>query len=199
MDKSILLKKAIYILIFFSFTPITIFATSFSLLLMNKDSEKYNQIEAQHLQEKTSVLSPLNPNSPEISVKIIPADARPEIVKRFFKKYNSPLQNFAQNIVDAADKYDLDWRILPAIAIKESGGCRVIPQESYNCWGWGIHSKGTLKFNSYEEAIEKVSSGIRQEYLSKGFVSIEQIMKKYAHPASTTWAEDVLGYMSQMQ
>ena len=107
--------------------------------------------------------------------------------------------SYADFIVQTADKYGLDFRLLTAIAQKESGLCRVIPEGSNNCWGWGIHSEGTLGFDSYEEAIETVSKGLKENYIDLGYVSVEEIMAKYAHPSSTTWAEGVSFYMNQMR
>jgi hypothetical protein len=129
----------------------------------------------------------------------VESDARPDILKNYLKKYNSPLEPFAQFIVQTSDKHQLDYRLITAIAMKESGLCKVIPEGSYNCWGWGIHSAGTLGFNSYEEGIETVSVGLKENYIDKGYVTVEEIMQKYAHPDSTTWAEGVLLYMDQMK
>jgi hypothetical protein len=98
-----------------------------------------------------------------------------------------------------ADKYTVDWRLITAIAMKESGLCRVIPQGSHNCWGWGIHSKGTLGFDTYEEGIEIVTRGLKEKYIDLGLVTPEKIMTKYAHPDSTTWAEGVTAYMNQLE
>ena len=54
-------------------------------------------------------------------------------------------------------------------------------------------------FDSYPEALEVVAKGLRENYIDKGFVTPEQIMKKYAHPDSTTWAEGVNFYMDQLE
>ena len=37
--------------------------------------------------------------------------------------------------------------------------CRVIPDNSYNCWGWGIYGALVTRFDSYDDAIETVGRG----------------------------------------
>jgi hypothetical protein len=56
-----------------------------------------------------------------------------------------------------------------------------------------------LGFDSFEEGIEIVSKGLKEYYIDLGYVTVEEIMKKYAHPDSTTWAEGVSYYMLQME
>src|SRR5690348_9141537 len=51
------------------------------------------------------------------------ADARPQIIERFLKRYDSPMKphdEYGKKLVDIADKYNLDYRLLPAIAMQES-------------------------------------------------------------------------------
>jgi len=103
-------------------------------------------------------------------------------------------------LVETADLYGIDWKLLTAIAMKESGLCKIIPEESYNCWGWGIHSAGTLRFDSFEEGIDTVSRGIRENYVDIGLVTIEEIMSKWIpHSPNGAWAEGVRLYMAEMK
>jgi hypothetical protein len=109
------------------------------------------------------------------------------------------LEPYAPSIVDTADKYGLDFRLTTAIAQQESNLCKKIPPESNNCWGWGIHSQGTLGFSSFQEGIENVSKGLREEYLDKGFRTTEEIMSKYTPLSPGSWAEGVNKFMAEMQ
>ncbi len=70
-------------------------------------------------------------------------DGRAEIVANFLTQHNSPLtphDYYGQVLVEIADRYDLDFRFLPAIMMEESNLCKNIPEGSYNCLGFGIHS-----------------------------------------------------------
>ncbi|KKU47808.1 MAG: hypothetical protein UX67_C0028G0001, partial [Candidatus Woesebacteria bacterium GW2011_GWF2_46_8] len=100
---------------------------------------------------------------------------------------------------EAADRYELDYRLTTAIAQQESNLCKIIPPGSNNCWGWGIHSAGTLGFDSFEEGIETVSAGLRKEYLDKGFRTVEEIMSKYTPLSNGSWATGVTKFMSEME
>lgn len=195
-------KKIVLTLVFFTFTPVTLFASVLALTAIY-DSEidtKYTHTNLIEVPKPgIQVYASLPDSLPSISGEVTAEDARSEIIREYLDAYNSPLTSYAGFIVQTADKYGLDFRLLTAIAQKESGLCRVIPEGSNNCWGWGIHSEGTLGFDSYEEAIETVSKGLKENYIDLGYVSVEEIMAKYAHPSSTTWAEGVSFYMNQMR
>lgn len=126
------------------------------------------------------------------------ADGRAANLKLFFRKYNSPLYDHADFIVKAADKYQFDYRLLPAIAMIESGLCRAIPSGSHNCWGWGIYGNTVTRFASFEEGIEVVSKGLRKNYLDKGLTTASQIMASYA-PSSNTWAANVNSFLKVLE
>jgi hypothetical protein len=115
------------------------------------------------------------------------------------ENYGSPLAPYAGLIVQTADKYSVDFRLITAISQQESNICKIIPPGSYNCWGWGIHSKGSLGFTSFQEGIEEVSKGLREEYLDKDFTTIEEIMSKYTPLSNGSWAAGVNKFMSEMQ
>lgn len=145
------------------------------------------------------VYASLPSSFPSVSGEVESKDARSEIIRQYLEYYNSPLVPYSDLIVATADKYGLDYRLITAIAQKESNLCKIIPPDSYNCWGWGIHSKGTLKFSSYEEGIETVSEGIRQNYIDKGYTTISDIMGKYTPLSNGSWATGVIQFMKQMQ
>jgi hypothetical protein len=131
--------------------------------------------------------------TPEVS------DARPKIVENYLATYNSVLTPLSEYIVKISDMYGLDYRLLPAIAQQESNLCKKIPPESFNCWGWGIHSEGSLGFQSFESAIKVVASGLSTEYIGKGLVTPEQIMRKYTPGSNGSWAFGVQSFMDQMK
>ncbi len=137
---------------------------------------------------------------PKISATAEVADARPELVRNYLRRYKSPLENLSSYIVQKSDEYGLDFRLIPAIAQQESNLCKIIPPETYNCWGWGIHSRGTLGFDSYEEAIDTVMTGLKKEYIDKGLTTPDTIWKKYT-PGSPdgAWAKGVNQFMADMQ
>lgn len=194
-------RKLVFILVFFTLTPIALVSSTLSLISLTNSGSKNVQVQPKVHGNTTGVqvYASLPSDFPSVSGEIVEEDARPEIIKRFLGSYKSPLTPYSGYIVEIADKYGIDWKLLPAIAMKESGLCKIIPEESYNCWGWGIHSRGTLRFDSYEEGIETVSRGIRENYVDIGLVTIEEIMSKWIpHSPNGAWAEGVRLYMAEM-
>lgn len=126
-------------------------------------------------------------------------DARTEMVRTFFHKYNSELEPFAQDVIQAADKYGLDYRLIPAIAMQESNLCKKAPKGSNNCWGFGIYGTKVTKFDSYAEAINTVTKTLVNDYKNKGLESPQEIMKKYTPSNNGAWADSVNHFMGQLQ
>lgn len=127
------------------------------------------------------------------------ADGRVANLKSFFRKYNSPLYDSADTIVKVSDQYQFDYRLLPAIAMQESNLCKYIPDDSHNCWGWGIYGNTALKFNSYDVAIEAVAKGIKSEYLDKGLLTASAIMEKYTPSSNGSWAHGVNTFLKALE
>lgn len=74
-----------------------------------------------------------------------------EKIDEFFSRGNMPLEGYGYKFVEVAEKYDLPYNLLPAIATQEStGGKRCI---NNNPFGWG---SGKIKFKNFEESIEVV-------------------------------------------
>ena len=93
-------------------------------------------------------------------------DVRVLALRKFFKKYNSPLHEHAYDLVRQSDIWGLDYALLPAIAMQESSGCKRIPANSYNCWGFGIYGNKVARFASYSQAMAKVAKTIREAYIN---------------------------------
>lgn len=126
-------------------------------------------------------------------------DARIEIVKQFLNRYDSPLEPHAKLLVETADTYHLDFRLLPAVAMQESTLCKKIPQGSFNCWGYGIYDDNVLRFDSYGQAIEAVGKGISSDYIFDGLTTPEMIMGRYTPSSNGSWAEAVRHFMEEME
>ncbi len=197
-------KKVAFISIFFFATPIALGTSLLSLSTLKRNESldvntKENYLVYQYPMFGVQVFASLPSEFPSISGEITAEDAKVGYIKKYLIENKSPLTPYASFMVNTSDKYGLDYRLTTAIAKKESGLCRAIPDGSHNCWGWGIHSKGTLMFDSFEEGIETVSKGLKDFYIDQGYETVEEIMKKYAHPDSTTWADGVLQYMNEIQ
>jgi hypothetical protein len=134
----------------------------------------------------------------EIRGAVLGADARPVTINAYLKYYHSPLEGTGEYLVETADQYNVDPYLIIAIAQQESNLCKTIPDDSYNCWGWGVHSQGTLRFDSFEQAIEAVTRGVKERYLDKGYWTPEQIMTKYAPLSDGSWASAINQFLAEL-
>lgn len=125
------------------------------------------------------------------------ADLRPEKLERYLRAYNSPLANHAGTFITVADRYDIDWRFMPALAGVESGFGNAT-HSSYNAWGW-MSGEG---FSSWDEAIETVGQGLYKGYFSRGYTSLSAIEERYAPPSAANpdhpWATRMSKYMAEI-
>lgn len=129
-------------------------------------------------------------------------DGRAKIIENFFKDYKAPLSIYSSSFIQVADKYKLDWRLLPSIAMQESNGGKRVINNSYNPFGYGIYGKLVVRFTSWEEAIERVGKALREDYLNKGLKTPYQIMAKYTPPSlekGGTWAKGVSSFMEELR
>lgn len=129
-------------------------------------------------------------------------DARAQIVTNFLARYNAPLkphEEYGKLFVEIADEQGMDFRLLPAIAMQESNLCKVTPPGSFNCLGLGVHSRGTWEFESYEENFRAAANVLKNNYIDKGLVTPEQIMRKYTPSSNGSWAASVNQWMAEMR
>ena len=122
-------------------------------------------------------------------------DYRIDILRAYLTKHNSPLAEYAAEFVISADKYNIDWRLVPAIAGVESTFGKRIPYNSFNAYGW---ANGDYSFKSWEDSIEIVTRTLREKYIDKGAPSIAKIARRYA-PPSSTWARNVKFFMNKIE
>lgn len=196
---SIFWRNLILVATFLVLTPITLLASLISLVSIgpNEVSAKAKAIAPSNV--GVSVYASLPATIPSFSGHITYKDARPEIVRKYLSSYNSPLVPYADEIVQMADKYGIDFRFIPAIAQQESNLCHAIPIGSFNCWGWGITSVSSLAFDSYSDGIETVTKGLKNNYIDEGLTTPVAIMAKYTPQSNGSWAKGVNEFMSDME
>ncbi len=176
----------------------SIFTLSFAFLLLVYLSTTY-----QLNQKVTSFqnYAALPSHNIEFTDSIQFTDARAKIVENFFKGYKAPLAEQAEAFVKAADKYGFDYRWLPAIAMQESNGGKKIIPSSKNPFGYGIYGGKVTKFTTFEEAIDRVARGLKEDYFDQGLNTPEAVMAKYTPPSvgkGGPWAKGVRQFMSEM-
>ncbi len=186
-------------LLFFGLTVFVVLGSSFYLLSHPQT--------ARSIKEKLErpVYSIFNSQPPVLGTsdaQITGADGKTAIIQQYLARQHSPLAPYAQKVVDEAEKYGLDWRLTTAICMVESNCGKNIPADSYNAWGWAIHSTYTKYFETWEKAIETVTKGLKTDYIDRGLVTPEQIMTRYC-PLSIakggSWAKAIQYFMWELE
>lgn len=129
-------------------------------------------------------------------------DGRPLIIRSFFKQYKAVLSEYSQTFVEVSDKYNLDYRLLPAIAMQESNGGKKVIKNSYNPFGYGIYGDLVISFKGWEEAIERVGKALKEDYIGQGLTTPAKIMVKYTPPSLAkggAWAKGVSSFMEELR
>lgn len=197
-------KNLIFAIVFFTVTPLTLGASLYSLISFNNSKTASPALETSSQNTGPDVFgakiyASLPIEFPSVAGEVQSSDARAEIIKQYMLRYNSPLSDYADYIVQTSDEFNIDYRLTTAIAQQESNLCKLIPPKTFNCWGWGIHSAGTLGFSSFEEGIRAVTMGLSKNYIALGLDTPEKIMSKYTPLSNGSWARGVEEFLSQME
>ncbi len=102
--------------------------------------------------------TPLEEKSAIITQEEVSQKEKAELIDSFFKKYNAPLEGYGMKFVVESEKNNIDWRLLPAIAMRESTGgkhaCKSVPNSVF---GYGSCK---ISFESIDKSIEIVAASI---------------------------------------
>lgn len=130
--------------------------------------------------------------------EVVARKAKADAIDAYFKARSMPLEGMGMKMVLEAEKNDLDWRLLPAIAVREStGGKHECKKVENNAFGWGSCKIG---FNSNEEAIETVARNLGGNNPKTAYhydeKTTKQILRAYNPPSVVPrYAEQVMSIM----
>lgn len=140
-----------------------------------------------------------------LGASIQAADARALVLGNFLERHNSPLAPYAEYIVSRAEHYNIDYRVVPAIAMCEStGGKRIPSSDSYNAWGISVETGETsgAVFKNWMHAIEWVTKYMYEKYYNRGIQDLVDIGAIYAPPSvanGNSWANCVSFFINEIQ
>ena len=196
----------------FFLIAMAMFIYLFLLIVVGKKEDiDVEEVKAQEIEDKVEwVNGDRVTTKADGSMEIVPAEVfmskeeleklnedklKAQKIELFFRvnRNNAPLSEYAEKFVEVANKYNLDYRLLPAIATVESNGGKN-NFRSYNAWGWG--NKG---FSSFEEGIETVGRGLKTGYKDKGRDTVEEIAPVYCPPNYKNWARSVNQFMLEIE
>lgn len=139
-----------------------------------------------------------------VSAQIVSADARAYLIEAFLLSHDSPMAPYAAHIVAEADRFGIDFRMVPAIAMCESNAGKHMPKKNeFNFAGVAVftgqnHGKA---FDSWEHSISWVSQYIKERYLNKGWTSLKDIGAIWAPPSVAnghSWANCVESFQKEI-
>lgn len=198
------MRKFFLLIIFFLLTPLTLGVSFFTLTQLTQvkelDTLARTQVKGVTTAKTPSQLFAALPEAIDsISTAITTGDARPVIIDQYLTKHHSPMAPYSDFLFEMSEKYDLDYRLMVAIAQCESNLCKKAPPDSYNCWGF---ENGATQFLSWEQAIEQVAKTLKEDYIDQGLVTPEQIMVKYAPPSvekGGPWAKCLKQFLEELR
>lgn len=183
------IKKALILLLI----GLTILA--FSPAISGNSTVSKEKITYSALAKAADQLIPNDTLGVAASVTSAQADERMLKLAAYLNAKGSPLADYAADFVAAADKYGLDWRLLPAISGVESSYAKAYKVGTYNAWGWG---GGYTYLGSWGNAIETISKSLKERYADLwGAKTVDQIGRIYA--ADQNWSTKVKRYISEIE
>jgi hypothetical protein len=117
-------------------------------------------------------------------------DPRLTALRTFFKRAECPAIEYAREFLDAADRYDLDWRLLPSLSFIESTGGK--SARNNNFFGW---DSGRAQFSSPSAGIHEVGYRLTHSNLYRD-KDLDGVLTTYNPDAS--YAEKVKSVMRQI-
>jgi len=111
--------------------------------------------------------------NPPVKTPVFTADRRIERLRLFFDSYSCPAPRHIADYLRAADTYGLDYRILPALSVREST-CGQYEQLN-NRWGWDSGQSG---FGSIASGIDYVARQLAEAPQYKG-KTLDQVLWTY--------------------
>ena len=169
--------------------------TIFTLLVFVRPHLK-GQSQPQPIVVEKNIVEEVKHEEPKVDYRI-------QAIDGYFSRYKAPLASHGDDFVKAADKYGLDYRLLPAIAMKESTGGIYVPRRTvngvrygYNAFGWTCNSTYVC-FGSWEEAIEFVGNQLTFGGPYKGRDTYGKLYS-YNGAVDPLYPSRVIGIMNQI-
>lgn len=125
-----------------------------------------------------------------------PVDHRIAQMNKVLVAYKSPMAGLEKTLIATAEKYNLDWTLLAAIAGTESSFGKRMPANCINPYGWGVYGANKICFNSLEDSIEGVAAGLAKKY---NIASIDSIAHTYNKVSTLAWISHTTFFMDKIK
>lgn len=119
---------------------------------------------------------PASPRTPTI-----PHDPRVGRLHQFLAKLDCPVAPMSADFIRAADENHLDWRLLPSIAVIESGGGKAYKNNNIFGWRGGEQAFATIRSGLELVAYKLGHSSLYRRHNSFGKLRIYNENEEYAN------------------
>ena len=128
-------------------------------------------------------------------------EAKAQAIDEYFRDRGMPMAGLGKTLAEEAEKNGLDWRLLAAIAVREStGGKFACKKATYSAFGWGSCK---INFKSHEHGIETVARNLggnnpntANHYANKTTL---EILRAYNPPSIVPkYGEQVIAIMDEI-
>ena len=180
------MKKALLVVLFLPFTLLFLLGNLTVLAWSRTWQPIAAPLSASPISDTNFQLTASAGTAQVLGAKVIPGDARGLLLHSFLERHDSPMAPYAEYLVQQADEYAIDFRLVVVIAMCESNlGKRMPTRDSYNAWGIAVYTgKQTgATFDNWEEAINWVSRYIKQKYYDRGIIDLRDIGAIWAPPS----------------
>jgi hypothetical protein len=132
------------------------------------------------------------------TVADLPAQPRPQPdpriarLEKFFEIYHCPTPRYTSQYLRAADRYGLDYRLLPAVSIRETS-CGKTANQRNNLWGY---HPGRQEFPTIEAGLEVLARRLAEDSLYKGKALPDKLFTYNPVPA---YVDEVTWIMRQIE
>ena len=120
-------------------------------------------------------------------------DPRSARLRQFFCSLHCPIQDLAEDFVEAADDNRLDWRLLPSISVIESGGGKVYKNNNLFGWDNGLQPFLSIRAGIHHVAFKLGKSALYRNQDALGKLKALQPERGVCHQSRCCHANDQPG------
>jgi len=117
----------------------------------------------------------------------------------YLESYGSSLSRYSTEMVAASIEYGIDYTLIPAIALQESQGCKKIPDNSNNCWGYGIYKDNVIRFSSPEKGIDRVARLLKKIYKDHNIYDIKYAVNTWKPHDQEHWINAISFFQAKIR
>ena len=129
------------------------------------------------------------PGSMHSEQKAPVADGRLARLQAFFGKSDCPAKAYSDDFLSAADRYKLDWRLLPSLSFVESTGGKWARNNNLFGWGSGRATFQTARASIHEVAYRLTHSDLYRSKTLDQLLAIYNPTGEYAQKVKSVMAQ----------